>query len=968
MSSSKEAHEAREPMDLDEILDELGHFGKFQSISFLVISFPIIFSAIFALSYIFTAGGLNYRCRIQECEEPETSFQPGWLSYAVPFQQKGSAKVPSRCLRYGHVNNISQQLGSNSSTPDHNTTCSTELFNRSSTVRCDRWVYEGARSTILREWDITCEDNQWALTMVGTVNNVGQFIGMPIAGVVSDRLATESVRWLLTKGRLEEARDIILKAATTNGIELSQQSLSKIEFSAEIRDKIGNPQKDKNSRNGSLMRIFQSKILLRRLLSSAFCWFSITFVFFGLSLNSVLVGGNQFTNFILVALIELPAYVVFYFAMDRLGRKCTLCLSLILSGVSCISFAFLPTELGLVQLLLFMLGKFGITISFAVVFVFTAELFPTELRHSTLACCSMLGRIGSVIAPQTPLLIFKTAMDLDEVLDELKHFGKFQATNYLLLSVAILFAAMFEASFIFTAGDLNYRCRIPGCDGKEATFRPDWLQNAVPFYQHDGRSVPRRCLRYEPRNSSFLSENAELNDSSCSPESFDNNSVTSCEGWVYDGEETTILREWDLTCEENLWKLTIVGTVNNIGQFVGLSVVGLVSDRIGRKTTLIASMILSCLMGVARSIAWSYEIFLLFEFLDPALGTGVYTSALVLGMELVGPRSRVFAATMITSFYAIGQALTGIIAWWLQNWRLILRASYLPSLLCISYYWFIPESVRWLLTKKRTKEASDIILSAARKNGVCLSEHVMRKIRTSSEQKETEEGFDGSGSPWKAALSQVFKSKTLLMRLTICIVCWVSITFVYFGLTVISVSVGGNKYTSFILAALIELPAYVATYLSMNRFGRKFSLCSTLLISGIPCTAFAFLPPGLDWVRLLLFLAGKFAITISYTVMYVYNAELFPTQLRHSLLGACVMFGQIGSILAPQTPLLDEVMESLPLLLFSAMSVFSGLLALYFPETLNAKLPDTIEEAENIGKHKRHIINDESKYEVQQDV
>jgi Tfp pilus assembly protein PilE len=51
------------------------------------------------------------------------------------------------------------------------------------------------------------------------------------------RLATESVRWLLTKGRLEEARDIILKAATTNGVELSQESLNKIEFSAETRDK-----------------------------------------------------------------------------------------------------------------------------------------------------------------------------------------------------------------------------------------------------------------------------------------------------------------------------------------------------------------------------------------------------------------------------------------------------------------------------------------------------------------------------------------------------------------------------------------------------------------------------------------------------------------------------------------------------------------------------------------------------------
>jgi OCT family organic cation transporter-like MFS transporter 4/5 len=72
----------------------------------------------------------------------------------------------------------------------------------------------------------------------------------------------------------------------------------------------------------------------------------------------------------------------------------------------------------------------------------------------------------------------------------------------------------------------------------------------------------------------------------------------------------------------------------------------------------------------------------------------------------------------------------------------------------------------------------------------------------------------------------------------------VSITFVYFGLTVYSVLVGSNKYASFILVALIELPAYAATYLSMNRFGRKFSLCSTLMISGIPCIGFALLPPG----------------------------------------------------------------------------------------------------------------------------
>jgi hypothetical protein len=91
-----------------------------------------------------------------------------------------------------------------------------------------------------------------------------------------------------------------------------------------------------------------------------------------------------------------------------------------------------------------------------------------------------------------------------------------------------------------------------------------------------------------------------------------------------------------------------------------------------------------------------------------------------------------------------------------------------------------------------------------------------------------------------------FVLESTAVVLTVFLYFRVSITFVYFGLTVISVSVGSNKYATFILVALIELPAYVATYLFMNRFGRKFSLCATLMVSSIPCTAFAFLPPGMS--------------------------------------------------------------------------------------------------------------------------
>lgn len=32
-----------------------------------------------------------------------------------------------------------------------------------------------------------CEDKKWMLTLVGTVNNIGQFLGIPISGVIADK-------------------------------------------------------------------------------------------------------------------------------------------------------------------------------------------------------------------------------------------------------------------------------------------------------------------------------------------------------------------------------------------------------------------------------------------------------------------------------------------------------------------------------------------------------------------------------------------------------------------------------------------------------------------------------------------------------------------------------------------------------------------------------------------------------------
>jgi len=51
------------------------------------------------------------------------------------------------------------------------------------------------------------------------------------------------------------------------------------------------------------------------------------------------------------------------------------------------------------------LGKMTASSAFATCFVYTAELFPTAIRGTALGVCSMLGRVGSMAAPQLALFL-----------------------------------------------------------------------------------------------------------------------------------------------------------------------------------------------------------------------------------------------------------------------------------------------------------------------------------------------------------------------------------------------------------------------------------------------------------------------------------------------------------------------------------------------------------------------------------
>lgn len=214
---------------------------------------------------------------------------------------------------------------------------------------------------------------------------------------------------------------------------------------------------------------------------------------------------------------------------------------------------------------------------------------------------------------------------------------------------------------------------------------------------------------------------------------------------------------------------------------------------------------------------------------------------------MVGLKQRVLGGNIISCTFAIGQVVMALIAWAVPYWRTLTLIIYAPSILFILYYFALQESVRWLLIKGKKKEAAAIIFKAARINKKKLSpvtiKQLTEELDDSSKSGQETVSPAGSNTAQKGSLfMQVLRSKTLVSRLFICSFWWITLTFIYYGLSINSVSLAGNSYVNYILTSLVEIPGYAMSALTLDRFGRKSSIITAFFICGIALIALPFVP------------------------------------------------------------------------------------------------------------------------------
>ncbi|MDI6023335.1 MFS transporter [Leucobacter sp. UT-8R-CII-1-4] len=417
-------------------------------------------------------------------------------------------------------------------------------------------------------------------------------------------------------------------------------------------------------------------------------------------------------------------------------------------------------------------------------------------------------------------------------------------------------------------------------------------------------------------------------------------------GWALDAMDVGLIsfiiaalgQHWQLDKGE----MGLITSIGFVGMAIGASLGGLLADRFGRRQVFAVTLLIyGIATGASALVGGIAALLVLRFFVGLGLGAELPVASTYVS-EFAPARIRGRLIVILEAFWAVGWTASALIGYFIvpaseNGWRWAFAIGAVPAIYALIVRWGLPESPRWLASRGRSAEASQIVEDFSKAKPVRFFSRTVATVDTSSERTAQVTASSVAASPDPTAdstasiatasaaapattdsekmpaaplatsagkrLAALWSPEFRLRTASIWLV-WFCVNFAYYGAFIwipsILVDAGFPLVRSFaftLIITLAQLPGYAVAAWLIEVWGRKLTL--SVFLIGSAASAIMFGTVHTEAAIIASGMALSFFNLGAWGALYAVTPEIYPTSLRATGAGWAAGVGRIASIIAP---------------------------------------------------------------------
>ncbi|KAL1568356.1 organic cation/carnitine transporter 1 isoform X2 [Salvia divinorum] len=217
----------------------------------------------------------------------------------------------------------------------------------------------------------------------------------------------------------------------------------------------------------------------------------------------------------------------------------------------------------------------------------------------------------------------------------------------------------------------------------------------------------------------------------------------------------------------------------------------------------------------------------------------------------------------------------------------------------------------------------------------------------------------GKGDNNALPIERLWNTRWAVRRMTMVMLTGFGIGFVYYGVKLNVENLNFNLYFTVAINAMMANPAVFIGSVMLAFTNRRLLFSASAFLTGISCILCMIFSRTGDkneneasskkrgsLPQLMIEAVGFMAASTAFDVLYIYCVELFPTNVRNLCVSMLRQSLMLGASISPLLVVFGRSNSSLSFLVFGFLSIISGFLSLWLPETRNFPLYETLEQQE----------------------